>query len=206
MATSRPSRDVVTNTPEVEIHGAKGCPFAWRVRLAAHVKGVAYEWLPFDVPGPEARSAERNPQRKSPLLVHEDFVLTDSHVIGVYLDEAFDGPPLRPADPRNRARQRLAERELAPLQIHGRREATAEEHARLESALIALPRHLGGTDAWLAGATPGLLDFQVWTGLAMVKRRCFAVLPASGPVSDYWARASAHEAFRATAPAWAREP
>ncbi|HEY2590802.1 MAG TPA: glutathione S-transferase N-terminal domain-containing protein, partial [Steroidobacteraceae bacterium] len=48
-----------------------------------------------------------NPIGQVPALVHYGKVVTESTVINEYLDEVFDGPPLRPADPYWRARMRI---------------------------------------------------------------------------------------------------
>jgi glutathione S-transferase len=41
-----------------------------------------------------------------PTLVHDDFVLGESTVICEYIDDAFAAPPLKPTDPKGRARMR----------------------------------------------------------------------------------------------------
>jgi glutathione S-transferase len=48
-----------------------------------------------------------NPNGQVPALVHDGKVITESTVINEYLDEVFDGPALRPADPYWRARMRV---------------------------------------------------------------------------------------------------
>jgi len=48
-----------------------------------------------------------NPKGQVPTLVHDGQALTEGMLINEYLDEAFEGPPLRPADPRERWRMRL---------------------------------------------------------------------------------------------------
>ncbi|MEI9965694.1 MAG: glutathione S-transferase N-terminal domain-containing protein [Caulobacteraceae bacterium] len=48
-----------------------------------------------------------NPNGQVPALVHDGKVITESTVICEYIDEVFDGPPLRPGDPYWRARMRI---------------------------------------------------------------------------------------------------
>ena len=48
-----------------------------------------------------------NPNGQVPALVHDGKVITESTVINEYLDDVFEGPALRPADPYWRARMRV---------------------------------------------------------------------------------------------------
>jgi GST-like protein len=48
-----------------------------------------------------------NPKGQVPTLVHDGVALTEGALINEYIDEAFDGPPLRPNDPRERWRMRV---------------------------------------------------------------------------------------------------
>jgi GSH-dependent disulfide-bond oxidoreductase len=48
---------------------------------------------------PPALETRLNPEGEGPLLVHDGRQLTESFFISEYLDAAFDGPALRPADP-----------------------------------------------------------------------------------------------------------
>ena len=48
-----------------------------------------------------------NPKGQVPTLVHDGRVLTEGMNINEYIDEAFEGPPLRPSDPRERWRMRV---------------------------------------------------------------------------------------------------
>jgi glutathione S-transferase/GST-like protein len=72
-------------------------------------KGVEYrshylDLLRFDQHQPEY--LEVNPDGTIPALVHDGRVLTESTPMMEYIDEQFDGPPLRPADPVERWRMR----------------------------------------------------------------------------------------------------
>jgi len=48
-----------------------------------------------------------NPDGIVPTLVHDGAVITESSVINEYLDDVFPDPPLKPADPVERARMRI---------------------------------------------------------------------------------------------------
>ncbi|MBC7986575.1 MAG: glutathione S-transferase family protein [Sphingomonadaceae bacterium] len=77
--------------------------------LALAEKGVAFnshyiDMLQFDQHKPEYLAV--NPQGTIPAMTHGDRVLTESTAIMEYVDNAFDGPELMPADPRDRWRIR----------------------------------------------------------------------------------------------------
>lgn len=80
-----------------------------RVYLALLEKGV-----PFVEHELQGRSFEHlqpaylkiNPRGQVPALVHDGRVYTEGMTINEYIDEAFDGPVLRPADPLERWRMR----------------------------------------------------------------------------------------------------
>lgn len=72
---------------------------AQKTRVCLAEKGV--EWVSEDVNG-MFRSPEYlklNPNGYVPTFVHDGKVITESRVISEYIDEAFEGPPLQPADP-----------------------------------------------------------------------------------------------------------
>jgi len=76
-----------------------------RVYLALLEKGV--EFIGHELSGPQFEHLSPsylalNPRGQVPSLVHDGRVLTEGTAICEYIDEAFDGPPLRPADLRER--------------------------------------------------------------------------------------------------------
>lgn len=86
-------------------------PYAARVRILAHAKGVKLENVP--PPGGSLKSPEFlaiNPLGKIPALDHEGEVLIESEIICEYLEDAFPTPTLRPVDPMARAKVRLLSR------------------------------------------------------------------------------------------------
>jgi glutathione S-transferase len=83
---------------------------AQKVRLALFEKGLAYESRPVDLFRAEQFDPEYlklNPKGVVPTLVHDGRPVVESTLICEYLDAAFPDPPLRPADPWERARMRL---------------------------------------------------------------------------------------------------
>ena len=186
----------------LEIHGKHDCPFAWRVRLVAREKGASYEWVPFDVPSPDARAAEHNPEGKSPLLWDAGFPLTESLVIAQYIDESADGRPLLPRDPRERARMRFLLATLIPdLEVapsHSKRRDAAVKKAREGQA--ALDRALADGRRWLGGDGPLLPDLMLWPFLSL-QERDGAGIPAELPrAAAYWQRVKDSPSLTATRP------
>lgn len=95
---------------------------AWRVRIALHLKGLAFESVPVHLvrDGGEQRTPEfarRNPQQLVPTLQHGEAVLTQSLAIIEYLDETWPAVPLLPQDALSRSRAR-ALAQLVACDIH----------------------------------------------------------------------------------------
>lgn len=106
---------------------------AWRVRIALHLKGIAYERHAVNLIAPGPTSGEQhapsytalNPLGQVPLLELDATEagaspirhIAQSMAILEFLDERFPAPPLLPADPLLRARARqLAEMVNAGIQ------------------------------------------------------------------------------------------
>lgn len=77
--------------------------------LAAAEKGVAFESHYVDLIMLEHQQPEYlavNPQGTIPAMIHDGVSIPESTAMMEYIDEAFDGPPLRPSDPFERWRMR----------------------------------------------------------------------------------------------------
>ena len=82
---------------------------AYRVRIALHLKGLAFESVPVHLAKDEQHASafkDVNPQELIPVLRHGGRVLTQSLAIMEYLDETFPERPLLPAVARDRQRVR----------------------------------------------------------------------------------------------------
>ena len=82
-----------------------------------------------------------NPDGTIPAIVHDGFVMTESTPAMEYIDDAFDGPPLRPADPCTRAEMRRAMRFMDNV--------IAPSLAMIASNRLAAPRFVGQDPAEL---------------------------------------------------------
>ena len=89
----------------IVIHGIPGSPYVRQPMLACEEKGVPWriQRLGFG----EQKSPEhlkRHPFGRIPAIEHGDFALYEAQAILRYIDAAFDGPRLTPADPKAVAR------------------------------------------------------------------------------------------------------
>jgi maleylpyruvate isomerase len=163
---------------------------AWRVRIALHWKGIAFERRVVNLikDGGEQHSDEfraLNPLRQVPVLIADEGArpIAQSMAILAYLEERFPTPPLLPADPWLRARARqLAEMVNAgiqPLQnldvvqhlkAHGIDGIEFARHfnVRRLAALEAASQETEG--AFLVGDSPSIADVYLIPQLYAARR------------------------------------
>jgi glutathione S-transferase len=87
---------------ETVLFGFPASTYVRTARLALEEKGVTYSVQEIDLKDPTY--AERHPFRKMPAFEHGGVRLFETQAICRYVDEAFDGPALQPADALGRAR------------------------------------------------------------------------------------------------------
>lgn len=86
---------------DVIIHGLSPSTYTRTARLACEEKGVPHRLEPVEFGS--ARHKALHPFGRIPVLEHGDVRIFETLAITRYVDEAFDGPPLQPANPRARA-------------------------------------------------------------------------------------------------------
>ena len=93
----------------MKIIGSFVSPYVRKVLACMNLKALDYEVDPITPFFGNEEFERLSPLRRIPVLVDGDFHLSDSTVICGWLDEAFAGHPLLPADPKDRARARWLE-------------------------------------------------------------------------------------------------
>jgi glutathione S-transferase len=89
------------------VYGADYSVYVRIVRLVLEEKGIDYELVPVDIfaaDGIPAWYFEHHPFGRIPAFEHDGFRLHETGAIARYVDEAFAGPALQPAEASARAR------------------------------------------------------------------------------------------------------
>ena len=96
------------NEGKVKLLGCWASPFSRRVEMALKLKGIPYEYLEEALPNKSPLLLELNPiHKKVPVLVHNDKILPESHLILEYIDQTWSNNPILPQDPYERATARF---------------------------------------------------------------------------------------------------
>ena len=77
-------------------HSMAGSAYLWTAMMAADEKGVDHALNPVVFGSDEHLSL--HPFAKMPVMQHGEVILYETQAITHYIDRAFDGPPLQPAD------------------------------------------------------------------------------------------------------------
>lgn len=198
---------------KITILGPALSTFVRTARMACFEKGVDYDLEEVGLGSEDA--ARHHPFRKVPALRHGDFHLYETPAMVRYIDAAFDGPALTPADPRAAA---LMEQWIS---VNGSylypavvgvilprfgfvasdEASIAAAHERTRHCLGVLDRALGQND-WLAGGELSLADLfpapvLFYFGMTPEGR---STLPEHAALGRWYERISGRESFKATVP------
>lgn len=203
------------------VFGARYSTYTRSVFLALAEKGVAYELQEVDVfrdGGAEPDYLARHPFGRIPAFEHDGFRLYETAAILRYVDEAFPGPALQPADLRERARMtqiigiidsyvyRAMIWDIYVERSRGVTEPGAPDEARIAAAIpraaTCLETFAGlmGESAFLAGGALTLADLHFVPMMAYFRltpegRSLIGAAPA---ISRWWDAVSARPSVAAT--------
>ena len=135
-----------------------------------------------------------NPTGKVPAFKHGDFVLYETLAITNYIDQAFDGPALQPADAKERAVMNqwisYINAYVFSAMVHEvilfRFEMLPMDQAVLDAGVIKSKDQLALLEAtlssndYLAGSTASLADFFLYPILAYM-----GMIPEASLLADY---------------------
>ena len=93
----------------LKIIGSYVSPYVRKVLACMNLKGLTYEIDPITPFFGNDEFRRLSPLCRIPVLIDGDFSVSDSSVICAYLDDAFRGHALFPANPKDRARARWLE-------------------------------------------------------------------------------------------------
>ena len=189
------------------------CPYVQRALIVVREKGLS---TGIEFIEPDDRPDwfwDLSPRGKVPLLIVGETALFESQAICEYLEEAHPEPPLMPADPIWRARDRAwfpyaGEDLLLPLyqlMTTGRESRFSRARAQLEKGLRRLGQELGES-SWLSGQGQrfGMADVAVapvFPRLELLKRwGSYELPPELANVAAWGARIMARPAVRSALP------
>src|SRR5262249_165487 len=88
-----------------KLFGSAGSPCVRAARLGLEEKGAAYEFVAISPMGiNDPANLPRHPFGRIASFEHDGFMLYETQAILRYVDQAFPGPALQPAEPRRAAR------------------------------------------------------------------------------------------------------
>ncbi len=204
----------------MKIIGSFVSPYVRKVLACIHLKSLSYEIDPITPFFGNDEFRRLSPLCRIPVLIDGDFSTSDSSVICEYLEEAYPGRSLLPADPKDRARARwleeFADTRLGDLFIWGLfyqkivhplvwgQPGDQQRIAKVlaEDAPAAID-YLEGElpeSGWLFGEF-GIADIAVASFFRNAAYAHFEPDPVRWPkVAGFVGRALAHDAFASTKP------
>ncbi len=189
------------------VYGPALSAYVRSARLALEEKQIAYKLIEVDMFAGAHKAPEhlaRHPFGKVPAFEHGGVKLYETIVINRYIDEAFPGPPLQPADLGGRTRMNLALavidnyaypsmisniviQRLAPMRGGNTDEDVVQRALPEAEASLRQLEKILGKDSFLAGTQISLADLQL---LPIMSYFCGTPegksLLADAPGISYW--------------------
>jgi glutathione S-transferase len=199
----------------VVLHGYRYSVYNRIARLSLAEKGVAYDRVEVNPFAPDVPESYRalHPFGRVPALVHDGFALYETGAITRYIDRAFPGPPLQPADPRALARMDQVisivdaygywpmVRQVFALRVFRGRTGQPVDEAEISRGLAAAPTVLAALEPLVGeGLTLGDLHLGAMVAYFVLAPEGATLLRQYPKLTRWWDRISARPSFAATDP------
>ena len=199
------------------LYGADYSVYVRIARMALEEKSVGYDLVPLDIFAAEGIPAwylELHPFGRIPAFEHDGFRLFETGAIARYIDGAFDGPSLQPADARGRARMGQI---IGMLDAYGYRamvwdvaverlEKTPPDEGLIAGGLrqaetvLTVLTSLKAKGPWLLGEQLTLADLHAAPIIAYFLKVAEGrdLLTRFAEIRDWYARVAARQSFART--------
>ncbi|XP_043375293.1 glutathione S-transferase omega-1 isoform X1 [Dermochelys coriacea] len=156
----------------IRVYSMRFCPFAERTRLVLKAKDIKHETINVNLKNKPDWLFEKNPFGLVPILeTSKGQLIYESLITCEYLDEAYPGKKLLPADPYERACQKMLLERFSKLQPLAFKHLLAVKNGEDSSALkVELIEKLGEFEEILAGRktvfcggdSVSMIDYMIW--------------------------------------------
>jgi len=206
----------------VVLHGYQYSVYVRIVRMTLAEKGVAYERVEVNPFAPDVPAAylALHPFGRVPALVHDGFPLYETAAITRYIDRAFPGPALQPAEPKALARMDQIigvvdayaywplVRQVFSLRVFRPRLGQPADEAEIAKGLAAAVKVLAALErlmadsAFLVGPALSLADLHLGAMLAYFVQASEgdALLHRHARLAAWWQHLRQRPSFAATDP------
>lgn len=186
----------------LRIHGYPVSTYTRTAAMACIEKGVDYELVPIEYGGPAHLAL--HPFSRIPVLEHGDTVIFETLAITSYIDEAFAGPPLQPADTLARARMLAWVGVCSDYVYRDVVRGLPRKRPPHDDELDAARRALRRVDAlvgegFLAGDTLSLADLYLAPQISNVCEKLDDALDSLDALRAWYTRLAGRESFHHTA-------
>ncbi|XP_064418935.1 glutathione S-transferase omega-1 [Latimeria chalumnae] len=156
----------------IRLYSMRFCPFAQRTRLFLEAKGIKHETININLKNKPDWFFEKNPFGLVPVLeTSKKQMIYESPITCEYLDEVYPGKKLIPADPYEKARQKMLLEHFSKLQPYFYKIPMARKNGEDTSVLEGEFREkLGKLNTTLAnqksqffgGDSVSMIDYMMW--------------------------------------------